>query len=84
MVSVAPASGGYQINLDAPVGSYQPGARNFVFVVKSNSRARQVTLDGKPLGVAKTDEKGNGWQQEAGATNVRIVDDGRAHTLSIR
>ena len=33
-VRIARASDGYQVKLDAPVGNYQTGARNFVFVVK--------------------------------------------------
>jgi hypothetical protein len=83
-VNVSAASGGYQIRLDAPVGNYQPGARSFVFVVKSTTHARQLMLDGKTLNVTKPDEKGSGWHQETGAIVARIADDGRAHTLLVK
>ena len=74
-------NGGWNINLNAPQGNYQPGARRFVFVCKGLTAAKQVTLDGKPLAPGGA---GNGWSMENGEITVRLADDGQAHQIRVK
>ncbi len=76
-------NGVIKIELSEPDGSYNPGPRNFVFVVKSVSAAWRVRLDGKLLAVTAASEKRNGWYTSDGSVAVRIVDDGSAHQIDI-
>ena len=80
-VRVTQAGRSYQIALDAPVGSYQPGARSFLFRIKPGTIVRGVMLDGKELRLLKEGAAGNGWFNEAGTVAVRFADDGKAHRI---
>ncbi|HVG19310.1 MAG TPA: TIM-barrel domain-containing protein, partial [Blastocatellia bacterium] len=82
-VSVSKSGGGFQVNVSAPAGSYDAGARNLVFVLKSAPAARLVSLDGKPMRQVKPEEGGSGWYGAADGTAVRIADDGKAHQIRI-
>jgi alpha-glucosidase len=83
-VSVSKSGNGFQVKVSAPEGSYNPGARNFVFVVKSAPGARLVSLDGKPLAMVKPEESKGGWYKTADGISVRIADNGKAHQIQIR
>jgi alpha-glucosidase len=74
----------WRINLDAPEGSYQPGARELIFNLKTSAPARTVTLDGRPLNPLQTGARGNGWRRDASGVTIRITDDGKAHEIEIR
>jgi alpha-glucosidase len=75
-VQAAQQGGVWMINLNAPQGNYQPGGRNFVFVLKGLAAAKEVALDGKALA--------NGWRVENGEVTVRFADDGQAHQIRVR
>jgi alpha-glucosidase len=74
----------WRINLDAPDGSYQPGARELIFNLKTTAPARTITLDGHPLNPLQTGARGSGWRRDAGSITIRIKDDGKAHEIEIR
>lgn len=86
-VTASRAGNGAQIELSAAEGSYNPGPRNFLFVFKSLPAPRhvfQVSIDGKPAGNSRADEKGEGWYRIGNDLIVRISDDGKAHRIQIR
>ncbi|HYE65166.1 MAG TPA: TIM-barrel domain-containing protein [Pyrinomonadaceae bacterium] len=83
-LSVSSASKGYQINLGAPAGSYNPGPRGLIFIVKAITDAQHVSLDGNPFAAVKPGEKRDGWYRDASDLVVRIADDGRAHRIEIK
>ncbi|MDX6692502.1 MAG: alpha-glucosidase [Blastocatellia bacterium] len=84
-LSVAAMNRGWQINVAAPEGNYQPAARSFFFNFKSAAAApRSVTLDGRPLAPLSSNAKGNGWLRDAGGLSIRITDDGKAHQIEIK
>jgi alpha-glucosidase len=85
-VSVAALNRGWQINVAAPEGNYQPGARSFVFNLKTAAAAapRSVTLDGRPLAILSSNAKGDGWQRDAAGLRIRVTDDGKAHQIEVK
>jgi alpha-glucosidase len=83
-VSASKAGGGFQVSVSAPEGSYNPGPRNLVFVLKSAPAAHLVLLDGKQMGVVKPEEGGSGWYRAGDDVAVRITDDGKAHRIEIK
>ena len=83
-LSVSRLGDSVQINVSAPEGSYNPGPRSVVFVVKSMAAARQVSLDGKPFSAAGENETKAGWHNGNGSVTVRIADDGKAHQIQIK
>lgn len=72
-----------QIYVSAPQGSYRPGPRSLVFVIKSASRAR-VSIDGKQLVPVGANEQRAGWYKAGGKIAVRIADDAKAHRIRVR
>jgi alpha-glucosidase len=74
----------WYISISPPQGSYQPGARSFLFHLKAANSARSVTLDGSPLGVLPAGAKGNGWLRDANGVSVRVADNGTSHQIEIR
>jgi alpha-glucosidase len=83
-ISLNTSNEGVQINLHAPEGAYNPGSRSLLFVLNAAQRARQVSLDGKPLGATTDTARTNGWYREGDRLIVRITDDGRAHQIQLR
>ena len=83
-VSMKKSGNSFQIELGVPQGSYNAGARNLVFVVKSSPASAAVSIDGKPLAAIKPDEKRDGWRKSGDDLVIQIADDGKAHTLQIR
>lgn len=86
-VAASKAGNGAQIDLGAPEGSYNPGSRNMVFVIKSFPPTRQlwrVSIDGRPINIIRADENREGWYKIGNDLFVRIADDGRAHQIQIR
>ena len=83
-VSVSKSANGFQIDVAAPQGSYNPGSRNLVFVVNSGSAFRQVSVDGKPLPGAGANETKSGWYKVDDGVAVRLADDGGAHKVLVR
>ena len=78
---------GVQIALSPPEGSYNPGPRNIAFVIKTLPPTRQllrITIDGRPLNLARADDNREGWYKLGNDLFVRIADDGRAHQIQIR
>ncbi|HJQ69758.1 MAG TPA: TIM-barrel domain-containing protein [Blastocatellia bacterium] len=79
-VKTSALGAGIQIDLAAPEGSYNPGPRNMLFVIKSMASPRpplRAFVDGKPVGAEGMYRSGNDLV-------VRIADDGRAHQIQIR
>ncbi|HEX8144873.1 MAG TPA: TIM-barrel domain-containing protein [Pyrinomonadaceae bacterium] len=81
-VTLSSQNGTTRLNLQAPSGTYNPGGRNLLFVLAS--AARQVWLDGKPLGATTSTTTGNGWYRQGDRLHLRIKDDGQAHQIQIR
>jgi alpha-glucosidase len=83
-ITVSRAGRGLQVDLGNPEGSYEPGKRNIVLLVKSLSTARQVSVDGKIVARVGETTRQAGWYATGGAVAVRFVDDGKAHRVLIR
>jgi alpha-glucosidase len=81
-VSVSPSGKGFQINLSAPEGSFDPGSRQITFTLKTSVPTRQVLLDNKVF--AKDGVYGTGWRQSGETVLVTIPDDGKAHKVEIK
>ena len=78
-------AGSTRLTLAPPVGSYQPGGRNFEFILHSTGVPHSVTLDDQALAASRADASGAGWwRDETGALHFRIADDSRGHTLQLR
>ena len=82
-LSVSRSGKGFQISINAPEGSYNPGPSSLVFAVRSVSEARQVLVDGKPLATGASNGTGTGWYKLADGTAVRIMDDGKVHQIQV-
>ena len=83
-VSVSRSGNGFQIEVGAREGSYNPKPRNLIFIVKSMSAPRQVLVDGKPLAAAGANEPNTGWHKVEDGVAVRIADDGKPHRIQAR
>lgn len=84
-VRFATASAGARLTLAAPVGPFQPPARNFEFTVHAAPAFRTVLLDGQTFGEVAADASGAGWCRGAtGGVTLRLADDGRAHDFEFR
>jgi hypothetical protein len=83
-VSVSRSASGFQIDVNAPEGSYNPGPRSFVFVIRAASAAGQILVAGKPLGLSAPNERKSGWYQINDNVAVRIADEGKAHRIQVR
>jgi hypothetical protein len=70
--------------LSAPEGSYNPGTRNLVFVLKAAPTARFVSIDGKPLGAITGSDNRSGWRKSEGDLVIQLADDGKAHQIQVR
>jgi len=64
----------HAIDVSSPTGTYQPGARNMVFVVHNPPPVREASLDGHVIALRKG----------TGVLSVGIADDSRAHQIQIR
>ena len=83
-VSSTKSTNGFQTDVAAPQGSYNPGSRDLIFVVKSGSAYRQVSVDGKLLAASDANEAKSGWYKVEDGIAVRIPDDGKAHKIIAR
>src|SRR5262249_37633154 len=83
-VSASRSVSGFQTDVGAPQGSYNPGRRNFIFVFKPGSGIRQVMVDGKLLVAAGANDTKSGWYKAEDGVAVRIADDGKAHKVLAR
>ena len=83
-VSYRASAAGAEINVSAPEGSYQPGARNLIFEVRPAPRAEQALLDGRPLASMQTGPRGSGWRKSGDSVTVQFADDGRPHKIELR
>lgn len=80
-VRVRKTATGVQIDLQVPVGSYQPSPRRFTIRIPAAGAA--ITIDKRPLPQTTADAKGNGWYRSGDRLALRITDDGKAHTIAI-
>ena len=73
------------LSLAAPVGPYQPAARNFELRFHSARAISTVTLDSTPLPSAAPDASTAGWfHDSSGVVTLRLRDDSRAHHVELR
>ena|SRR5450759_1660696 len=72
------------IDVSAPTGSYQPGARDLVFVVRGAPGVKQVMLDGKALPSIPSAQAGPGWTKSGDSISIRFDDDGHRRRVEIR
>lgn len=83
-VSSSKMGNGFQVDVAVPQGSYNPGPRNLVFVLKSSLAVRQVSVDASPLTASAVNEARSGWYKVEDGIAVRIPDDGKAHKILAR
>jgi alpha-glucosidase len=83
-VSVASSDKGFEITVSQPEGSYQPGARKFLFVAPFAGTIREVTLDGKRLGAGGIGGKSVGYHSGKSSVGIAIEDDGKEHRIVVR
>ncbi|MFA6435398.1 MAG: glycoside hydrolase family 31 protein [Elusimicrobiales bacterium] len=69
-----------RIELLKPEGPYLPASRSFVFTASAQG-VREVLKDGKPLNRGTGKE---GWNISGGVLSLKIIDDGKAHSMSVR
>ncbi|HEX8136817.1 MAG TPA: TIM-barrel domain-containing protein [Pyrinomonadaceae bacterium] len=81
-VTVSPSEKGFQINVQAPEGTYNPGQRFFVFTIRSPFTPGRVMMDGKS--VPATGPDGQAWGRSGETIFVKIKDDGKARQILIR
>ena len=72
------------IDVSAPTGSYQPGARDLVFVARGAPGVKQVMLDGKALPSIPSAQAGPGWTKSGDSISIRFDDDGHRRRVEIR
>ena len=75
---------GAVIDVSAPTGSYQPGARDLVFVVRGAPGVKQVMLDGKMLPSIPSAQAGPGWTKSGDSISIRFDDDSHRRRVEIR
>ncbi|PYS74688.1 MAG: hypothetical protein DMF69_01000 [Acidobacteria bacterium] len=73
---------GINITVEAPQGSFKTPSRILSFLIPTRLSPTQVVLDGRTL--SKAGQDGSGWQKSGEILTVRIVDDGKAHSINIR
>jgi alpha-glucosidase len=83
-ISASMIRGVSQIEFSAPEGSYNPGARTLHLELKSPSKASGVLIDGKPLAMSPANDAKNSWSNTGDSVTVRLVDDGKAHSIEIK
>jgi alpha-glucosidase len=83
-VTASRSAGVVQVNIDAPEGSYNPGRRSFIFIIKQSPTPRSVVVDGAALPNIGAGETTGGWYKVDDGVAVRIADDGKAHRIQIR
>jgi len=70
------------IKVNAPQGEFKTQSRILSFLIPTRLSPTQVVLDGRPL--SKVAQDGSGWEKNGEILTVRIVDDGKAHSINIR
>ncbi len=70
------------ITVDAPQGSFKTASRILSFLITTRLSPTQVVLDGRPL--AKAGQDGSGWQKSGDVLTVRILDDGKPHSITAK
>ena len=83
-VSAVSSDKGFEITVNPPEGSYQPGVRKFLFVAPFDGTIREVTLDGKRLGAGGIGGKTVGYHSGKGSVGIAIEDDGKEHRIVVR
>ena len=73
-VSYQASGAGAEINVSAPAGSYQPGARNLVFAIRPAPVGQEALLDGNPAP----------GHRSTGAVSLQFADDSRPHKIQIQ
>jgi alpha-glucosidase len=83
-VTYQASAAGAEIDVSAPTGSYQPGARALVFSLRPAPAVKEVLLDGRPLAASPSGQARPGWNKTADSIFVRMDDDGHARRIQIR
>jgi alpha-glucosidase len=78
------AAAGAGIEVSAPTGSYQTGARVLIFAVRFVPAVKEVLLDGKLLPSISAGQTGQGWGKSGDSVSVQFDDDGRQRRVEIR
>jgi alpha-glucosidase len=81
-VQVTPSEQGLKITIDAPQGRFETPRRILSFSISTRLSPTQVLLDGRAL--SKEGQDGSGWQKSGEVLTVRIVDDGKQHSIVAR
>jgi hypothetical protein len=83
-VAYKASAAGAVIDVSAPTGSYQPGARDLIFVVRGAPGVKQVMLDGKVFPSIPSAQAGPGWSKSGDSISMRFDDDGHRRRVEIR
>jgi alpha-glucosidase len=83
-VGASSANKGLEITINPPEGSYQPGARRFLFVAPFSGTVREITLDDKLQEAGGAAGQIAVSQNGKGAVEISFEDDGKAHRILIR
>jgi alpha-glucosidase len=73
---------GINITVNAPEGKLKTPSRILSFLIPTRVSPTQVVLDGRTL--SQVGEDRSGWQKSGEILTVRITDDGKPHSISIR
>jgi alpha-glucosidase len=85
VVSYKTAAAGAEIEIGAPQGTYQAGARPLIFTVQSARWGMATALvDGAALPAREATGAGRGWWKSGTSVSIQIDDDGRAHKIELR
>ena len=84
-LSYKTAAAGAEIEIGAPQGTYQAGARPLIFTVQSaRSGMATALVDGAALPQREAGGAGRGWWKSGTSVSIQIDDDGRAHKIELR
>ena len=81
-VQASETNQGVNITVSAPQGRFRTPSRILSFLIPTRLSPTQVVLDGRPL--SKVGQDGSGWEKSGEMLTVRIVDDGKPHSINIR
>ena len=85
VLSYKTATAGAEIEIGAPQGTYQAGARPLIFTVQSaRSGMTTALVDGAALPQREASGAGRGWWKSGTSVSIQIDDDGRAHKIELR
>jgi len=81
-VQASQTNKGINITVNEPQGQFKTPSRILSFSISTRLSPMQVVVDGRPL--SKVGRDGSGWEKSGEILTVRIVDDGKPHSITIK